>query len=121
MDLDRGNICTKAEKKWPRTMFKKEKYKDLTHAEKAKLHAKLEARGVRSYNSCVDINQVKRSCNRISRNALDPHKQARFLKRRFYQVMQPDNNPYAVHTQRHENATQEQSEDEYVLLYKFVN
>lgn len=82
-----GNICLKAENKWCRTSFQKETFKELTANEKAHVYAQLQKNGVRHYNECVDIDQMKRRRKSISRRALEPYKHARFLKRRYHRIM----------------------------------
>lgn len=109
--LNCGNICLKAENKWCRTSFQKETFKELTRTKKAQIYERLRRKGTRHYNKCVDMHQVKRKCANISRKALDPYKQARYLKRQYYRIIQLNG------TERENSSFDEQSEEKYVLLY----
>lgn len=82
----RGNVCYKAEQKWPRTMYKKRTYNDLTVKEQRVFNDKMMKYGTRLYHKSINIKRVKRYCRGVTRNTLVPFWQERFLKERYYRV-----------------------------------
>lgn len=102
--MNRGNICVKAEKKWCQT-YEKNFITDLTGTEKEQFNKWMQKTGTRHYNKCVDIDQVKKKCGRISRRALNPYKKARYLKRQYHSIMQLND------IERYHPPIQDQSEE----------
>lgn len=89
VDMRAGNICYKAEQKWPSTMFRKRKLSDLTSDEKEKLYRNLEKHGTKIYDDCVDVERVKRRCKKIRDEILAPFYEEHVLEWRYNAVMNP--------------------------------
>lgn len=89
VEVFRGNICHKAERKWPAFLYgaQNKDFKKLTKEQQDRIYRKLEEEGVKKYNRCVDIERVKKNCEKEKNIAMAPFWQARFFKHRYNRIM----------------------------------
>lgn len=92
VDMRAGNICYKAEQKWPRTIFRKREFSELNKDDRNKLYEMLAQEGAAIYNDCVDVVRVKRRCKKARDEVLAPFFEERVLKLRYHAVMKPPPN-----------------------------
>lgn len=92
VSLWRGNLCRKAEKKWPRNFFKKRTFSDLCAEEREQMYERL-ARTATKMCKKIDIeSEARRYCRSVTRNTLAPFWQERYLAERYSRVMQANEN-----------------------------
>lgn len=86
IELFHSNVCYGIEKSWPKRIYNRREFKDLTPWQKRRLHQKMRRNAVYLYNRYVDENRLKERRKNRTNRALAPYYEERYLRNCFNRI-----------------------------------